>query len=104
MDRNAALEQHIREQHGLISVLPKDAQKVQSKGGFLWIERNLTRMKGGRNHDVQLGLVVHRTPYGGPGDFGMDRMLQRRDSLLQARVFGGGGQLRDHRVSVGPAV
>ena len=89
LDRNAVLEQYVREQHGLNSVLPKDAQKVQSKGGFLWIERNLTRMKGGRNHDVQLGLVVHRTPYGGPGDFGMDRMLQRRDSLLQARVFGG---------------
>ena len=90
LDRNAVLEQTIRERHGLSSVLPKDAQKlVQSAGGFAWIERNLTRMKGGRNHDVQLGIVVHRTPYGGPADFSMERMLERRDSLLQARVFGG---------------
>ncbi len=89
LDRNAVLEQKIREAHGLTSVLPRDAQLVQSRGGFLWVERNLTRMKGGRNHDVQLGIVVHRTPYAGPSDFTMDRLLQRRDSLLQARVFGG---------------
>ena len=89
LDRNAVLEQKVMEQHGLTSVLPRDAQLVQSRGGFLWIERNLTRMKGGRNHDVQLGVVVHRTPYQGPADFSMKRMLQRRDSLFMARVSGG---------------
>lgn len=88
LDRNEVLEQTIRERHGLSSVLPRDAQLVNSAGGFAWIERNLTRMKGGRNHDVQLGIVVHRTPYGGPADFSMKRMLERRDSLLQARVSG----------------
>jgi hypothetical protein len=88
LDRNKVLEQTIRERHGLSSVLPRDAQLVNSAGGFAWIERNLTRMKGGRNHDVQLGIVVHRTPYGGPADFSMKRMLERRDSLLQARVSG----------------
>jgi len=88
LDRNEVLEQNIRERHGLSCVLPRDAQLVNSAGGFVWIERNLTRMKGGRNHDVQLGIVVHRTPYGGPADFSMKRMLERRDSLLQARVSG----------------
>ena len=43
-------------------------------------------MKGGRNHDVQMGIVVHRSPYRGPEDFSMERMLARRDSLFQARV------------------
>jgi hypothetical protein len=88
LDRNEVLEQTIREKHGLSCLLPRDAQLVQSAGGFAWIERNLTRMKGGRNHDVQLGIVVHRTPYVGPEDFSMARMLVRRDSLFKARVSG----------------
>ena len=88
LDRNEVLEQTIREKQGLSCILPRDAQLVQSVGGFAWIERNLTRMKGGRNHDVQLGVVVHRTPYAGPKDFSMARMLERRDSLLEARVSG----------------
>ena len=89
LDRNAVLEEKIRVQQGLTCILPKDAQMVQSAGGFAWVERNLTRMKGGRNHDVQLGVVVHRTPYAGPEDFSMSKMLSRRDSLLRARVYGG---------------
>ena len=83
LDRNAVLEEKIRVQQGLTCILPKDAQLVQSAGGFAWMERNLTRMKGGRNHDVQLGVVVHRTPYAGPADFSMSKMLSRRDSLLR---------------------
>ena len=86
LDRNSGLEQKIQEEHGLASVLPRDARLVSSDGGFAWIERNLTRMKGGRNHDVQLGIILHRTRYGGPGDFSMARMLERRDSLLEARI------------------
>lgn len=88
LDRNAALEEKVRDQHGLTAVLPKDARLLASEGGFAWIERSLTRMKGGRNHDVQMGIVLHRTPYGGPEDFSMERMLQRRDSLLKARISG----------------
>jgi len=88
LDRNDGLEQKVREQHGLTAILPKDARLVSSSGGFAWIERNLTRMKGGRNHDVQLGVIVHRTPYGGPEDFSMSSMLHRRDSLLKARIHG----------------
>ena len=88
LDRNDALEKRVQKEHGLVSVLPKDARLVSSNGGFAWIERNLTRMKGGRNHDVQLGVIVHRTRYGGPGDFSMDRILERRDSLLEMRISG----------------
>ena len=88
LGRNAGLEKEIEEQHGLKSALPRDARLLVSSGGFAWIERSLTRMKGGRNHDVQMGIVVHRTPYAGPEDFSMDRMLQRRDSLLQNRLHG----------------
>lgn len=86
LDRNAPLEAELRSKHGLGAVLPRDARMVSSAGGFCWIERSLTRMKGGRNHDVQMGIVVHRSPYRGPEDFSMERMLARRDSLFQARV------------------
>lgn len=86
LDRNRNLEAKLMEGHGLTSVLPRDARLVSDVGGFCWIERSLTRMKGGRNHDVQMGVIVHRTPYSGPGDFSMEAMLGRRDSLLRERV------------------
>ena len=88
LNRNVALEQEVQRDHGLTSVLPKDARLLTSSGGFAWIERSLTRMKGGRNHDVQMGIVLHRVPYSGPQDFSMDRMLHRRDSLLENRLAG----------------
>ena len=86
LDRNRPVEAELLEKHGLKAVLPRDIRMVESKGGFCWLERSLTRMKGGRNHDVQMGIVVHRTPYSGPEDFSMERMLSRRDSLLKARI------------------
>ena len=86
LDRNRNLEAKLMEGHGLTSVLPRDARLVSDVGGFCWVERSLTRMKGGRNHDVQMGVMVHRTPYSGPGDFTMEAMLGRRDSLLRERV------------------
>ena len=88
LNRNVALEQQVLREHGLTAVLPKDARLLTSTGGFAWIERSLTRMKGGRNHDVQMGIVMHRTPYNGPQDFSMESMLQRRDSLLADRLGG----------------
>ena len=86
LNRNHQLESELQTQHGLQAVLPRDARMVASAGGYCWIERSLTRMKGGRNHDVQMGLVVHRKPYAGPEDFSMAAMLHRRDSLLKARI------------------
>jgi hypothetical protein len=86
LDRNTLLEKDLEEKHGLSARLPRDARLVSSKGGFCWIERSLTRMKGGRNHDVQMGVVVHRLPYRGPEDFSMSVMLGRRDSLLRERI------------------
>ena len=105
LDRNAVLEEKIRVQQGLISVLPKDAQLVQSAGDFLWIERNLTRMKGGRNHDVQLGgVVVHRTPYAGPADFSMEDVVPPRLPASCKAFMGEGQRFHDHRVSVAAPV
>lgn len=86
LDRNAVLEKQLQEKQGLMARLPRDARMVSSRGGFCWIDRSLTRMKGGQNHDVQMGVVVHRTPYRGPEDFSMPVMLERRDSLLRERV------------------
>jgi hypothetical protein len=86
LDRNSALEAELKRNHGLSAVLPRSARMVSSSGGFCWIEQSLTRMKGGRNHDVQMGIVVHRSPYRGPEDFSMEGMLARRDSLFKARV------------------
>jgi len=88
LDRNRNLEEKVKERQGLTCVLPRDARLVSNVGGFCWVERSLTRMKGGRNHDVQMGVVVHRSPYSGPEDFSMEVLLSRRDSLLRERVSG----------------
>lgn len=89
LDRNRLLEEELRQKQGLDAVLPRDARMVANDGGFCWIERSLTRMKGGQNHDVQMGIVVHRKRYEGAEDFAMQGMLNRRDSLFKARISSG---------------
>ena len=45
---------------------------------FLWIDRQLTRMKGGDNHDVQQ-VFIYREPYTSDEQFSMQTRLSKRN-------------------------
>lgn len=86
--QNEAIVQELAQKDGLYMAIPKDAYVKSRKDDFLWIDRQMTRMKGGRNHDVQQGFFVYKTPYVSNTQFSQEYLLARRDSMLKANVSG----------------
>ena len=73
---------------GLELLIPKGAYPVRADTDFTWIDRQLTRFRGGDNHDVQQGFFIHSEPYTGPNQFALKRILDRRDKLTKTYVYG----------------
>ncbi|MDP4953048.1 MAG: DUF4837 family protein [Flavobacteriales bacterium] len=74
--------------HKMYMAIPKDCEIKVDTEDFLWIDRQMTRLKGGRNHDVQQGFFVYKTPYVSDTLFSQSYILSRRDSMLKAHVPG----------------
>ena len=51
---------------GLQGLWPKDARVAKKTEEFWWVDRQLTRLKGGDNHDIQQGFFIHSEPYTSP--------------------------------------
>jgi hypothetical protein len=85
---NEVLARDLAEQWGVEGVWPRDARLAQNDSTFTWIDRQLTRLKGGDNHDVQQGFFIHSEPYVSQDQLGLEPILNRRDALTRAYVSG----------------
>ena len=88
MSVDEAIQRDLIELLGVEMIIPKGAWLVAQDSGFLWVDRQMTRLKGSNNHDVQQGFFVHSEPYTGPSQFSLPRFLDRRDSLTERFVLG----------------
>ena len=88
MSVDEAIQQDLIELLGTDLIIPKGAYLIKSDTGFVWIDRQMTRLKGSNNHDVQQGFFIHTEPYNGPAQFSLQRLLDRRDSLTELFVSG----------------
>ena len=86
--KNEGLMNKIEQERGFSIVVPRDADLKVNRDDFVWIDRQMTRMKGGRNHDIQQGLFIYTTPYTTDSMFSASYLLSRRDSVLKANVPG----------------
>lgn len=86
--KNEGLMNKIKQDRGFSIVVPRDAELKVNRDDFVWIDRQMTRMKGGRNHDVQQGFFIYSTPYTADSMFSASYLLSRRDSVLKANVPG----------------
>jgi hypothetical protein len=68
--------------------LPRDARWAKKNNEMGWIDRQLTRMKGGDNHDVQQGFVIYREPYTSDQQFSMQARLAKRNSVMREHLPG----------------
>ena len=82
------LARQVLEHWNIQGLWPKDAQLVKQSDAFWWIERQLTRLKGGDNHDIQQGFFIHKEPYISQDQLGLEAVLDRRDALTRAHVPG----------------
>ena len=83
-----ALEERVLQELGIDMTIPKGCYPVRVDSVFTWIDRQMTRLKGSNNHDVQQGFFIHMEPYLGPHQFSLDYLLKKRDSLTSEFVSG----------------
>ena len=88
LSRNEVLARDVLEQWGVQSVWPKDARMAKRTEEFCWIDRQLTRLKGGDNHDIQQGFFIHSEPYVSTTQLSLEHVLNRRDELTRKHVPG----------------
>jgi len=85
---NVPLEQDVQGKIGVALDFPKDAHLAKASEDFIWVNREMTRMKGGNNHDVKQGWLIYTYPYTTDSVFSLTWLLNKRDSILKANVPG----------------
>ena len=88
LDENEVIKAELAERMQLELTLPRDARWAKKNDEMGWIDRQLTRMKGGDNHDVQQGFVVYREPYTSDEQFSMQARLDKRNAIMRAHLPG----------------
>jgi len=85
---NEVIAREVAEKWGLQGLWPKDARVAKKTEEFWWVDRQLTRLKGGDNHDIQQGFFIHSEPYTSPDQLSLEHVLNRRDALTKTHVPG----------------
>ena len=85
---NEVIEREMLEKWGIQGLWPRDASLANQSDEFTWIDRQMTRLKGGDNHDVQQGFFIHSEPYVSQDQLSLAHVLDRRDELTQRYVPG----------------
>lgn len=88
LDHNEVAQREIRELLGVEVTVPRDSRIVKAGQDFVWVDRQMTRLKGGDNHDVQQGWFIYTEPYTSDRQFLLPHRLALRDSLLRRWVPG----------------
>lgn len=85
---NLPLSNAVMDKFGFTMDFPRDAFLAKETGNFVWINRELTRMKGGNNHDIKQGWFMYTYPYDNDSVFSFDWLVAKRDEMLKAHVPG----------------
>lgn len=85
---NEVLAREVFNKWGIQGLWPKDARLAKRTEDFWWIDRQLTRLKGGDNHDIQQGFFIHSEPYVSIDQLSLEHVLNRRDAVTRKNVQG----------------
>ena len=88
LSANEVLARDVQARWGAQAVWPKDARMAKQEEDFWWVDRQLTRLKGGDNHDIQQGFFIHSEPYVSADQLSLEHVLDRRDELTRKHVSG----------------
>tara|TARA_Y100000385_G_scaffold172510_1_gene178598 strand:+ start:1270 stop:2283 length:1014 start_codon:yes stop_codon:yes gene_type:complete len=88
LDENEVIKSELVDRMRLELTVPRDARWAKKNDEIGWIDRQLTRMKGGDNHDVQQGFVIYREPYLSDQQFSMQARLDKRNAVMRKHLPG----------------
>lgn len=85
---NEVVSREVLKKWGVQGLWPKDARLAKQTEDFWWVDRQLTRLKGGDNHDIQQGFFIHSEPYVSENQLSLEHVLDRRDAVTRKHVQG----------------
>jgi len=85
---NEVVSREVLKKWGVQGLWPKDARLAKQTDDFWWVDRQLTRLKGGDNHDIQQGFFIHSEPYVSTDQLSLEHVLDRRDAVTRKHVQG----------------
>lgn len=85
---NEVVARDVLNKWGIQGLWPKDARLAKQTDDFWWVDRQLTRFKGGDNHDIQQGFFIHSEPYVSTDQLSLEHVLDRRDAVTRKHVQG----------------
>ena len=85
---NEVVARDVLNKWGIQGLWPKDARLAKQTEDFWWVDRQLTRLKGGDNHDIQQGFFIHSEPYVSTDQLSLEHVLDRRDAVTRKHVQG----------------
>lgn len=85
---NEVVSREVLKKWGVQGLWPKDARLAKQTEDFWWVDRQLTRLKGGDNHDIQQGFFIHSEPYVNTDQLSLEHVLDRRDAVTRKHVQG----------------
>ena len=85
---NEVVSREVLKKWGVQGLWPKDARLAKQTDDFWWVDRQLTRLKGGDNHDIQQGFFIHSEPYVTTDQLSLEHVLDRRDAVTRKHVQG----------------
>lgn len=85
---NEVVSREVLKKWGVQGLWPKDARLAKQTEDFWWVDRQLTRLKGGDNHDIQQGFFIHSEPYVSADQLSLEHVLDRRDAVTRKHVQG----------------
>lgn len=88
LDENEVIKAELVHRMHLELTVPRDARWAKKNDEIGWIDRQLTRMKGGDNHDVQQGFVIYSEPYLSDQQFSIQARLDKRNTVMRKHLPG----------------
>lgn len=85
---NESINAQLAERHGFSIHVPREAFIAKETEDFIWVQREITRMKGGNNHDIKQGYFIYSYPYTSDSLFSFDAIISKRNEVLKANVEG----------------
>ena len=85
---NEVVAREVLNKWGIQGLWPKDARLAKQTEDFWWVDRQLTRWRGGDNHDIQQGFFIHSEPYVSTDQLSLEHVLDRRDAVTRKHVQG----------------
>jgi hypothetical protein len=86
--RSAKINEEMGITLGVNMDIPSNFIVAANYNDFMWMKQMRQRYSEGKDHEIQIGIMVYTYPYTDSLAFSMDKVLEKRDAMTQKYVSG----------------